>query len=100
MNPASAVRHEPARHRFVADVTGGEAELLYQRRDDLVAFVHTEVPEEAEGEGVGTALAQAGLDWARAEGLRVLPLCPFVAAYVQRHPAYRDLLEGRGSSHG
>ena len=87
------VRHEPERHRFAADVAGGTAELAYLRRgDDLVAFVHTEVPEASEGGGVGGALAQAALEWARAEGVRVVPLCPFVEAYVRRHPAYADLV--------
>jgi predicted GNAT family acetyltransferase len=92
-----AVRHEPDAHRFAADVAGGTAELAYMYPNpNLIVFVHTEVPEEAEGGGVGSALAKAGLDWARGEGARVLPLCPFVAAYVHRHPEYRDLLDGRG----
>ncbi len=79
------VRHEPAAHRFSAEVDGGLAELEYQRRDDAVAFVHTFVPQEARGQGVGEALVEAGLGWAREEGHRVIPACPFVQAYVQEH---------------
>ena len=95
MPAAADVRHEPERQRFVADVAGGTAELAYLRRGaDLVALVHTEVPEEAEGGGVGGALARAALEWARAEGARVVPLCPFVEAYVRRHPEYADLVAG------
>ncbi len=90
-----AVRHEPARKRFVAAVEGGEAEVAYLRPvTGVVAFVHTEVPEEAEGRGVGSALAEAALAWAQAEGLTVQPLCPFVAAYIERHPAYQPLVGG------
>lgn len=89
------VRHEPEAKRFVADVEGGEAELRYLRPvGDVVAFVHTEVPEAAEGGGVGSALAKAALTWARAEGLRVQPLCPFVAAYIERHPEWQGLVGG------
>ena len=88
------VRHEPGEHRFMADVEGGEAELAYAGpREGVVAFVHTEVPRASRGGGVGEALAQAGLAWARAEGLRVRPLCPFVNAFMRRHAReYADLL--------
>jgi len=79
------VRHEPAAHRFVAEVEGGVAQLEYQQREGAVAFVHTFVPEEARGQGVGEALVKAGLDWARGEDLGVIPACPFVQAYVEEH---------------
>ena len=85
-------RHDPAASRFVADVEGGEAELAYRRSDGEIAFVHTFVPEAARGEGVGEALARAGLDYARDEGLTVRPDCPFVASYVEAHPEAQDLL--------
>lgn len=87
------VRHEPGASRFVADVAGGAAIARYKRRGDTMVLVHTEVPAAAEGEGVGGALARAALDHARSEGLRVVPRCPFMAAYIRRHPEYEDLVE-------
>src|SRR5690606_17493780 len=53
---------------------------------------HTVVETAAEGRGVGSALARTALDAARAEGLRVVPQCPFIAAYIARHPDYADLV--------
>jgi uncharacterized protein len=58
----------------------------YHRRDDRIAFTHTEVDSACEGRGFGTRLVQAALEDARARGLEIVPLCPFVAAYVKRHP--------------
>ena len=65
----------------------------YRRRGDVVVFTHTEVDDAAEGQGVGTTLVRAALDDVRASGLRIRPLCPFVRAYVVRHPEYADLVE-------
>jgi predicted GNAT family acetyltransferase len=91
------VRHDVQRHRFVADVAGGQAALFYSGpRDGVVTFTHTEVPEPAQGAGVAAKLARTALDWARAHGLLVKPLCPYVSAFVRRHPEYRDVvLTGR-----
>lgn len=87
------VTHEPDRHRFTAATDAGEAELAYRTTDDgVIVFAHTGVPVAAEGQGVGSALVRAGLAHARDEGLRVMPLCPFVKAYMQRHAETRDLL--------
>ncbi|MGW4029567.1 GNAT family N-acetyltransferase [Streptomyces sp. NPDC004838] len=63
----------------------------YIRTHELIAFVHTEVFREFEGKGVGSALARAGLELARAEGLKVLPVCPFISGWLDRHPEYEDL---------
>ena len=86
------IRHESSASRFVTHVEGGEAELGYEHRGDVIAFVHTFVPEASRGQGIGEALAQAGLDYARDEGLAVQPDCPFVKAYIDDHPEARDLL--------
>ena len=66
--------------------------IRYTREDDVVTMVHTEVEPAFEGEGVGSALVAGALDDVRAKGKRVRPLCPFVAAYVKRHPEYVDLV--------
>lgn len=92
----ASIRHEPDSSRFVADVEGGEAALEYMRDGRRVVFTHTGVPPESEGQGIGTSLARAGLEWARDEQLRVVPACPFVAAFVKRHHReYADLLGER-----
>jgi predicted GNAT family acetyltransferase/glutaredoxin len=61
----------------------------YRLRDDnRIAFTHTEIDAECEGRGFGTRLVQGAVDDARARGLEIIPLCPFVAAYVKRHPEH------------
>ena len=64
----------------------------YRRRDGRIAFTHTEVDESCEGRGFGSRLAAAALDDARRQGLDVVPLCPFIAHYIERHPEYEGLL--------
>ena len=82
------------RRRYEAIVEGVVAGIsAYQLTDELIVFTHTEVGEEYEGEGVGGALVQGALDDVRLEGAhRVLPLCPFVKAWIARHRDYRDLV--------
>ena len=57
-----------------------------------IIFTHTEVPREHEGERIASALIRFALDSARARKLKVVPLCPFVAAYMKKHAEVRDLL--------
>lgn len=63
----------------------------YVRTPQVVAFVHTEVDPAFEGWGVGSALAQAGIESVHAAGGRVLAICPFIAGWLARHPEYADL---------
>lgn len=63
----------------------------YVREPGKVIFTHTEVDPAFEGQGVGSALAVGALDQVRASGERVVPLCPFIRAYIERHPDYADL---------
>lgn len=86
------VTHPPDAGRFEVQLDGHTAELTYQRVGEKIIFTHTGVPPALEGRGVGGALARAGLEYARAEELVVRPLCPFVAAYIARHPEYADLV--------
>ena len=78
--------------RFFADVDGQTALIAYRLSPGVVTFTHAEVPEAFEGHGIASAIAKTGLDWARAEGLKVVPKCPFVADYIERHPEYADLV--------
>jgi uncharacterized protein len=81
------------RRRFEIAVEGavlGFAE--YRRRPGVISFLHTEIDPAREGEGLGTLLVKAALDTARAEGLAVLPYCPFVRGFIDRHREYLDLV--------
>lgn len=86
------VTRNDARTRFELSVDGKLAVSEYNRLANAVMFTHTEVPEALEGQGVGGMLVRGALDDVRAQGLQVIPLCPFVAAFIRRHPEYLDLL--------
>jgi predicted GNAT family acetyltransferase len=86
------IRNNEARQQFEAAVEGGPAILTYRKRHGEIAFLHTDVPPALEGHGIGGALARAGLDYARDQGLVVVPICPFVRAYIREHPEYASLV--------
>ena len=75
----------------LGDELAGIAE--YRRRDGRTVFTHTEVGDEFEGRGIGGALARAALDDVRARGERAVPVCPFIAEWIERHPDYQDLVD-------
>lgn len=88
-----AVADAPGRERFEVTVDGELAGFLdYRFRRGLLALVHTEVDERFGGRGLGGRLARFALDHARADGLAVLPFCPFVNGWIKRHPEYVDLV--------
>lgn len=89
---ADVVNNEQA-GRFELPVGDELAVLQYRRGPSGIVLVHTEVPPAFEGRGHGARLARAALDYARAEGLRVVPACRFVRAYVGRHPEFADLVD-------
>ena len=89
---ADTVRDNRAEQEFEIEVDGHRAVAAYQREEGRIVFTHTHVPRAIEGRGIGSRLIRAALDSARDEGLEVVPQCPFVAAYIERHPEYRDLL--------
>jgi predicted GNAT family acetyltransferase len=87
------VRDLPALSRFEIRVGGDRAGFTaYIRRPPLMTFTHTEVDPRFEGHGVGGRLISAALDATREEGLAVIPVCPFVRAYIAGHPEYLDLV--------
>jgi len=88
----NTVRDNIKRHRFELDADGHVAFSNYRREGGTLTILHTEVPKELGGKGIGSALARGLLDIARAEKLKVMPLCPFVAGYIAKHPEYADLL--------
>jgi uncharacterized protein len=87
------IRDNPAELRYEA-LANGElvGEIRYRTEPGLVVLVHTDVAPSAEGTGVGSRLVAGALDDIRARGLGVVPLCPFVAAFIRRHPDYADLV--------
>lgn len=95
--PADAVVTDvPERARYELRLDGRLIGVLaYRLRGDRVAFTHTEVEPACEGRGFGGRLVGAALDDARAKGLTVLPLCPFVSYYVDRHPEYEAIVADR-----
>lgn len=86
------VADNPALSRYEMVVDGIAAFVEYRREGDMIALTHTEVPKSLSGRGIGTALARGTLDLIRAAGLTIRPLCPFIAAFLERHPDYADLV--------
>ena len=85
------VVHNVDAKQFELQVPGGLAVLAYTRTSDGMDLLHTMVPPEDEGVGHGSALVRAALDHARKANERVIPTCPFVKAYLKKHPKDRDL---------
>jgi predicted GNAT family acetyltransferase len=89
----ATVVDNPAELRYELRVDGEPAGLIrYRTEPGVVVLVHTEIFPAAEGRGLGSRLVAGALDDIRARGLRVVPLCPFAAAYVRRHPEYAELV--------
>jgi predicted GNAT family acetyltransferase len=80
------VDHNQAKRRFEVSAGGVTAMLVYDLAPGEIIFVHTEVPKQLEGKGVGATLVKAGLEYARGAGLRIVPRCPFVRSYLEKHP--------------
>jgi predicted GNAT family acetyltransferase len=88
-----AVSNNPAHQRYELDVDGHIAATYYKIADGVITFIHTEVPPELGGKGIGSRLIKGALDQVRADGLKVIAECPFVRAYIEKHPEYADLLK-------
>jgi len=89
---SATVRDNPARNRYELALDGGTAFVTYRRAPGVVTLLHAEVPPELEGRGFGSAVVRGTLDLLRADGGKVVPVCPFIVAFIRRHPEYRDLL--------
>jgi predicted GNAT family acetyltransferase len=88
-----AVINNQAENRFEARVDGHLARAEYIRISNRIILTHTEVSPALKGKGIASLMAKAALEYARAEGLKVAPLCPYMAGYIKRHPEYKDLLQ-------
>jgi len=92
-SPKLAIRDNPEEQRFQADLGDGSLAIAeYRLKDGKIIFTHTEVPPNHEGRGIGSALIRYALNAARERGLKVVPRCPFFAAYIEKHPEEQDLL--------
>jgi uncharacterized protein len=86
------VKNEPAQ-RFEMDVGAAAAVIGYKQTNDKIYLIHTEVPQELEGKGVATAIIEKTLDYVEKNHLKLVPLCPFVVAYIKRHPGWKKILD-------
>lgn len=94
MPSEAQVRDNRDKNRFEILLDDGDVAFAeYKRLSRAILFPHTVVPPAHEGKGIGSQLIRAGLDAARAEGLKVMPQCPFFASYMKRHPETHDLLD-------
>jgi predicted GNAT family acetyltransferase len=89
----SDVINNRAHHRYELEVEGHLATEHYKVDGNVITFEHTDVPKELGGKGVGSTLVQGALDQVRAAGLQVIPECPFVRAWIEKHPEYADLVK-------
>jgi predicted GNAT family acetyltransferase len=90
----SQISHDAAAHRFTTQADGHEAELVYRLREQSMVIEHTGVPEAIGGRGIAGDLVRTALEYARAQGLRVVPACSYSAEFMKRHPEYADLVDG------
>lgn len=86
------VENNKAQKRFEIQVEGQVAVAEYMRVANRMIFTHTEVPTGLEGNGLGSMLAKTALEFAKKESLRVIPLCPYIAAYIKKHREYVPLV--------
>lgn len=85
-------QQEGSNGSFEIERNGQVAHLDYAIEGKVIALLHTEVPHELRGQGLGSQLAKQALDWARDHQMKVDVVCEFVAIYLKRHPEYSDLV--------
>ena len=84
----------PEKHRFEVHLDGELAGFAqYRDEDGHFVFTHTEIDDAFEGQGLGSALARGALDEMRERGVRIVPRCPFIASWIERHPDYADVVD-------
>ena len=88
----ATVRDNPDRHRYELEVDGHVAFAEYGLTAGVITFIHTEVPKELGGKGVGSTLARGALEDVRRRGLKVVAQCPFIKGFIDKHAEFNDLL--------
>ena len=88
------VTHIKNANRFEVLLENGQtAYLNYNEFENSLNLSHTYVPQSFEGKGIAAAIVKIALDYARKNNLSIIPSCPYVAAYIERHPEHRDLVK-------
>ena len=90
----SDIQLDKDRNRFSLEVEGATSVLEFRVDGKVASFNSVRVPDAVGGRGIAGQLTRHALDWARAEGLKVRPVCPYVAKWIERHPDYQDLVDG------
>lgn len=86
------IRHNTEQHRFETSVDNLLCVIDYRLDEKNLTIPHVGVAKALEGRGIAGELTRTALDWARAENYRVIPVCPYVQAWLRRHPEYQDLV--------
>jgi len=95
MTDSPTVHHDTEQHKFYVQQDGGEARLSYRQvNEHTLDFQSTFTPPALRGRGLAAAVVTAGLDYAREHGMKVIPTCSYVAAYLDAHPEHADLRAG------
>ena len=92
--PELEISNNAAKHRIETVVDNRLAKIDYYLGEGKIYYTHTYVPPELEGRGIASRMAKFALEYARQERLMVIPDCPFVSAYIKRHPEYQPLVAG------
>ncbi len=88
------VVEKPAENRFELALDGGTALVAYRVDGERLVLIHTEVPEQFAGQGVGSRLAKGVFELIRASGRKAVVRCPFLKAWIAKHPEYDDVVDG------
>lgn len=86
------IKENTEKKRFEAEVENRMALIEYIRAEDKMYLTHTEVPTELEGKGIASSMAKQVLQQIKDENLKLVPLCPFIASYIKRHPEWKEIL--------
>jgi len=88
------VVHNPEKKRFEIQIGDQIAMVKYVMGSKEIIFTHTEVPEAFEGRGIAGKMAKSAIEYAKEHGLRIRPMCPYIAEYIKRHPEYHSITAG------
>lgn len=85
--------HQPDKNRYLVQFhDGGEGELVYQKNGEILSLIHSQVPSNRRGAGLGARLMESSLTQIETEGLKVLPICSYTQHYINRKPRWHALL--------
>ncbi|GGK74023.1 GNAT family N-acetyltransferase [Rufibacter glacialis] len=88
-----SIRNNLATHQFETEVEGKTAYIQYKVKENVMTVLHTIVPKELEGRGLAAAMSTHVLQYLAEEGMQVVPLCPYMSAFLKKHPEYQHLIK-------